>query len=239
MVVRLNYPRDQFDAERRLRRGPGLASADLQLDRHQPRRQALDRQDGDGVVDHARQDARARTSTASSTSTSRSRRWSRASTSGSCTTAPASNALMSFVRDPNAADGRRPLPRPPAQRSQRPAIPMTNFRSEIDWYKNSDWSLGDHAGAGDRLVRRDASTSRPARRTACTRARSCSTNGGDSMVVPVSVAVAATASQDADGQRHRRARLRRRGRRHRAVRPALQQRLRVRRERLGLAGRVR
>ena len=173
-----------------------MAAAHLQLDRRQRRREPLDRQ-----------------ATATASSTTRpdddsnldgnldldftSRRWTRASTSGSCTTAPA--RTRSWRSSATRTSG-WPTASSSASSTRRatPAIPVTDFEVQIDWYENADWSW---------VTPRRRPPARSRRRSTVPAGTPYGmysgaivlTNGDDSMVVPVSVAVAATVSQDATG----------------------------------------
>ncbi|MGH9274074.1 MAG: S8 family serine peptidase, partial [Acidimicrobiales bacterium] len=107
------------------------------------------------------------------------------------------NALTSFVRDPaeRMADGIFLG----LQHSVRdPNIPVTDFEVQIDWYENTDWSWVTTPAAATGSF--DASIAVPADTPyGMYSGAIVLTNGGDSMVVPVSVAVAATAPQDPEG----------------------------------------
>ena len=84
---------------------------------------------------------------------------------------PGSNILMGFINHPNQrmADG---IYLGFQHSTKNPAIDQTDFKIEIDYYKNVDWPWATEttAVAAARSPRR--STCRPTLRTACTRARS-------------------------------------------------------------------
>ncbi len=108
-----------------------------------------------------------------------------------------SNALMSFVRDPadRMADGLYLG----LQHSARNAmIPVTDFDIEISWYENADWDwVTTPASASGSF---DADIEVPADAPyGMYEGAIVLENGGDSIVVPVSVAVAATVPMDGSG----------------------------------------
>ena len=90
------------------------------------------------------------------------------------TSGPVQRRLQSMVRDPAAADGQRPVPRPATSRARAWPSRSTHFTFEIDFYKNVDWALGHHAATATRVVHGPDPPSRRARRPACTRAPSSS-----------------------------------------------------------------
>ena len=109
-----------------------------------------------------------------------------------------SNALESFVRDPAArtADGIFLG----LQHSERTnAIPVTHFKIRIDFYDNVDWpwvtttSVAGGAFAATMNVPADAPYGMYDGAVVLN-------GGGENIVVPVSVTVGATATQDADGK---------------------------------------
>jgi hypothetical protein len=108
-----------------------------------------------------------------------------------------SNALMSFVRDPaeRMSDG---LFLGLQHQMRTASIPVTDFEVQIDWYDNADWSWvtapASAAGSFNASITVPAGTPYGMYEGAIVL-----TNGGHELVVPVSVAVAATASQDAGG----------------------------------------
>ncbi|MET0145219.1 MAG: S8 family serine peptidase [Ilumatobacteraceae bacterium] len=108
------------------------------------------------------------------------------------------NHLMNFVRDPAArmSDGLF-LGLQHSVRSGE--IPVTNFEIEIDWYQNVDWSWvstpAQATGAFDVSINVPGGTPYGMYSGAVVL-----TNGDDSMVVPVAVAVAATVTPNAAGQ---------------------------------------
>ncbi|MFI7064595.1 hypothetical protein ACIBL3_26630 [Kribbella sp. NPDC050124] len=108
------------------------------------------------------------------------------------------NALQSFVRDPaqRMADG---LFLGLQHSARNASIPVTDFKISIDWYKNSDWKWVSTPKVANGPF--TASIKVPA--TAPYGMYSGAvvlTRGSDEMVVPVSVAVAAKATQDASGR---------------------------------------
>jgi subtilase family protein len=109
------------------------------------------------------------------------------------------NALQSWVRDPYSrmADG---VFLGLQHSTKNAAIPVTDFKISIDWYKNSDWSWITTSGRS-----KDGSVSASIKVPAGAPYGMYSgaivlSRGSDSMVVPVSVAVAAKATQDATGK---------------------------------------
>lgn len=109
-----------------------------------------------------------------------------------------SNALMAFVRNPaeRMADGLFLG----LQHSRRnSAIPVTDFTVQIDWYENADWSWITTPASAAGSFTADIAVP-PGTPYGMYFGAIVLTNGDDSMVVPVSVAVAATANQDGDGR---------------------------------------
>jgi hypothetical protein len=197
MVVRLNYPRSEFDpnndyAEDQAWRLLTYNWTDVNGDG-----KLWTDADGDGVVDHADKATSSNIDAFNDIDFTKSEMqkgeyvrfmYHRAG----------SNALMSFVGHPNQrmADGLFLG----LQHSTRSAdIPVTHFQVQVDWYKNSDWSwISTPASASGSF---SASVNVPAGTPfGMYSGAIVLKNGGDSMVVPVSVAVAATASQDASGK---------------------------------------
>jgi hypothetical protein len=109
-----------------------------------------------------------------------------------------SNALMSFLRDPKArmASG---IFLGLQHSARNPAIPVTNFEVQIDWYKNVDWSwLTTPATAtGSFSVTANVPADAP---YGMYEGAIVLEQSGDTMVVPVVVGVTATATQDAAGK---------------------------------------
>jgi len=109
-----------------------------------------------------------------------------------------SNALMTFLRDPadRMADG---VFLGLQHGTKNAAIPVTDFEVQIDWYSNSDWAwMTTPASASGSF---DASIAVPENTPyGMYSGAIVLTSGDDSIVVPVSVAVAATPSQDAEGK---------------------------------------
>jgi hypothetical protein len=111
---------------------------------------------------------------------------------------PGANTLMSFLRDPKArmANG---IFVGLQHTTRNPAIPVTSFKVEIDWYKNVDWSwlTTPATASGSFSVTANVPADAPygMYEGAVVLERS-----GDTIVVPVSVGVTATAVQDATGK---------------------------------------
>src|SRR5262245_7502317 len=110
---------------------------------------------------------------------------------------PGANTLMSFVRDPaeRMADG---LFLGLQHTTHNNAVPVTDFDVQIDWYSNADWDwVSTPASASGSF---DASINVPADTPyGMYSGAIVLTNGTDSMAVPVEVAVAATVPQGPDG----------------------------------------
>jgi hypothetical protein len=195
MVVRLNYPRSQFDGN-----GDYVADQDWRLltyawtDVDGDGRLWTDK-DGDGVVDK----------TLKSTSSNidgfadidfENSELDRGEYVRFMYHRAGSNALQSWVRDPHGrmADGLFLG----LQHSRRNAsIPVTDFSVQIDFYENVDWPWVNTVPTATGF---DATIAVPAGTPYGMYAGGIVlTKGDDTMVVPVSVAVAATATQDADG----------------------------------------
>ena len=137
---------------------------------------------------------------------------------------------------PARADGRRRLPRLLPHR-RRPGHPADQLHIQVDFYANTDWSW----------------VTTPATATGSFTARIKVPSGTPYGLYDGAIVVSGNDQDDSSrspspsprgrpGRRrqpHRGAELRRRGRRRRAAQPALQQRLGVRRQGLGLACRVR
>jgi hypothetical protein len=197
MVIRLNYPRAQFDPNNDYDEDQAWRLLTYNWTDVNGDGRLWTDTDGDGIVDHADKATSSNIDGFNDVDFARSEieqgeygrfMYHRAG----------SNALMSFVRNPNQrmADGLFLG----LQHSARAAgIPITDFRVQIDWYKNSDWSwLTTPASASGSF---SASVNVPAGTPyGMYSGAIVLKNGGDSMVVPVAVAVAATASQDASGR---------------------------------------
>ncbi len=110
---------------------------------------------------------------------------------------PGSNILMGFINHPNQrmADG---IFLGLQHSASNPAIDKTDFKIEIDYYKNVDWPWATETqpsgGAFSSTVNVPANTP-----FGMYEASIVASNGSTSMIVPVSVTVAATAAQAADG----------------------------------------
>ncbi len=109
-----------------------------------------------------------------------------------------SNALQSYVADPakRMADG---LFLGLQHSAKNTSIPVTDFKVSIDWYKNSDWKWVStpKVAKGSFTASIKVPTSTP---YGMYSGAVVLNRGSDSMVVPVSVAVAAKATQDASGK---------------------------------------
>ena len=196
MVVRLNYPRAQFDGNvdydedqdwRLLTYNWTAINGDGNL--------WTDR-DGDGAVDH-----RDRTTISNVDGNFdidfRRSEMDRGEYVRFMYHRAGANALMSFVRDPSErmADG---LFLGLQHTTHNEAIPVTDFEVQIDWYFNADWewlSTPDSA-SGSFTASIDVPADTP---YGMYSGAVVLTNDDDSIVVPVEVAVAATVAQDADG----------------------------------------
>lgn len=110
---------------------------------------------------------------------------------------PGANTLVNLVRDPNErmADG---IFLGLQHQARSAGIPVTDFEIQIDWYENTDWSWitapASAAGSFEASIAVPEGTPYGMYSGAIVLA-----NGADSIVVPVSVAVAATAAQDEGG----------------------------------------
>jgi len=198
MVVRLNYPREQFDAN-----ADYVADQDWRLLTYSwtdidDDGRLWDDEDGDGVVDKRIKSTSSNIDGFADIDFKRSEidqgeyvrlMYHRAG----------SNALQAFVRDPASriddADGIY-LGLQHAVRTD--AIPVTDFEVQVDFYENVDWPwVSTPATATDSF---GASITVPSGTPYGMYSGSIVlTQGDDSIVVPVPVAVAATATQDADG----------------------------------------
>ncbi len=198
MVIRLNYPREQFDPD-----GNYSQNQDWRLltyswtDIDRDGRLWRDK-DGDGVVDKVIHTTSSNIDGFLDIDFKKSEidegeyvrnMYHRAG----------SNALMSFLREParrlKEADGIFMG----LQHSLRSnAIPITDFQVQIDFYENVDWAwMSTPATASGSFA---ASISVPPGTPYGMYAGAIElSRSGDSMVIPVSVAVAATATQDAAG----------------------------------------
>src|SRR5262245_60370014 len=111
---------------------------------------------------------------------------------------PGANALMSFVRNPatRMADG---MFLGLQHSAHNPAIPVTNFQVQIDWYKNADWAWvttpDSASGSFSASIAVPEDTPYGMYSGAITLTRR-----DDSIVIPVSVAVAAQVAQDSTGK---------------------------------------
>ena len=143
---------------------------------------------------------------------------------------PGANALHDVRPRSAQADGRRHLPRP--QHTTRRGHPAHRLHDPDRLLRELRLVVADHAREGDGLVPGQVNgpggTPYGMYDGAVVLSRK-----DDSMVVPVSVAVAAQAAQDASGKLTGAMQFGGPDGRRRAARPALQQRLGVRRQRLG------
>jgi hypothetical protein len=196
MVVRLNYPREQFDGNADYDEDQDwrlLTYNWTDIDRD--RRLWRDR-DRDGAVDH--RDKRSVSNPDGNLDIDFGRsEMDRGEYVRFMYHRAGANALMSFVRDPaeRMADG---LFLGLQHTTKNDAIPVTDFEIQIDWYRNADWGwLTTPASASGSLT---ASIDVPADAPyGMYSGAVVLTNGDDSIVVPVAVAVAATVPQAADG----------------------------------------
>ena len=206
MVVRAELPARPVRRQRRLRRRPGVAAAHLQLDRRQPRRQALDRQGPRRRRRPQRQDDAARTSTAILDLDFAKSEIEQGEYVRFMYHRAGSNALM--VVRPRPARSGWPTASSSASSTRRrtPAIPVTDFKVQVDWYKNSRLVVGDDAGdrATGSFTRVDRRAGRHAVRHVLGRDRADERRRLDGR--PGLRRGRGDRSQDADGQHHRRAR---------------------------------
>jgi hypothetical protein len=197
MMVRLNYPRAQFDPDEDY-----VSDQDWRLLTYSWTDINADGNlwtdaDGDGVVDHAN------LSTISNPDLNFDLDFAHSEMDEGeyvrfMYHRAGANALMSFVRDPaeRMADGLFLG----LQHSRKDAgIPVTDFEVQIDWYENSDWSwvTTPASAAGSFQASIDVPADAPYGMYA---GAIVLTSGAESMVVPISVAVAATAAQDGTGK---------------------------------------
>lgn len=196
MVVRLNYPRAQFDAnvdytEDQAWRLLTYNWTDINGDGN-----LWTDRDADGVVDHVNRTTSSNVDGNLDIDFARSE-IDRGEYVRFMYHRAGSNALMSFLRDPNErmADG---LFLGLQHSARNPAHPVTNFEVQIDWYSNANWAWvntpASAAGSFDARITVPSGTPFGMYSGAIEL-----TNGSDSMVVPVSVAVAATVTQNSAG----------------------------------------
>lgn len=197
MVVRLRYPRAQFDGD-----ADYVADQDWRLlaydwtDVNRDGDLWQDR-DRDGVVDHANKATSSNIDGFPDLDFTRSEidqgeyvryTYHRAT----------SNSLMALVRDPaeRMSDG---LFLGLQHSARNPSIPVTDFEVQVEWYENADWSwvetTAPAAGSFTATVEVPADTPSGMYSGAIVLE-----NAAAAMVVPVTVAVAATVAQDADGR---------------------------------------
>ena len=194
MVVRRNFPYSEFDPngdyayDQRWRlltydwtdiNGDGNLWTDKDGDG------AVDHKDFDNDLEHRRQPRR---------EFRRSPRSTRTSTSGSCTTGPAPNALRIHVGDPaeRSTDG---LFIGFSHAEKSAAIPVTHFSITVDFYDNQDWSwLTTPASASGSF---SATLAVPAGTPAgMYEGAIVASKGGHDTAIPVSLTVAVDAPQD-------------------------------------------
>jgi hypothetical protein len=195
MVVRLNYPREQFDAD-----GDYASDQDWRLlvynwtDVDGDGRLWTDK-DGDGVVDKSLETTSSNIDGFADIDFDNSE-IERGEYVRFMYHRAGANHLQSFVRNPHerTADGIFLG----LQHSVRNAgIPVTDFEVQVDFYENVDWPWLSTTPTGTGF---NATINVPAGTPYGMYAGGIVlTKGSDSMVVPVSVAVAAQAAQDADG----------------------------------------
>ena len=111
---------------------------------------------------------------------------------------PGSNVLMGFIRNPAQRMGSGVF-LGFQHSTKNPAIDKTDFKIEIDYYKNVDWSWVTETAALCRQLHGHDQRPEHGSRPACTRARSWRRTARTKSVVPVAVTVAPTAPQAADG----------------------------------------
>ncbi|HEX6196035.1 MAG TPA: S8 family serine peptidase [Jiangellaceae bacterium] len=107
------------------------------------------------------------------------------------------NALMNFVRDP-ADRGGDGVFIGLQHNSRTGSIPVTDFEIQIDWYSNADWSwiTTPATASGSFTATVDVPVDTP---YGMYSGAILLTDGADSIVVPVTVAVAAKVGQDENG----------------------------------------
>jgi hypothetical protein len=195
MVVRLNYPRAQFDPN-----GDYVADQDWRLltyswtDIDRDGRLWRDR-DGDGVVDKTLKSTSSNIDGFADIDFRRSE-IDRGEYVRLMYHRAGANALQNFVRDPfeRLGDG---IFLGLQHSARNEAIPVTDFQVQVDFYENVDWPWVTTTPTGTGF---NASIAVPAGTPYGMYAGGIVlTKGSDSMVVPVSVAVAAQAAQAADG----------------------------------------
>lgn len=197
MVVRLNYPRAQFDGDGDYREDQAWRLLTYDWTDVNDDGNLWTDADGDGVVDHAdlstanNPDAFPDIDFANS-------EMDKGEYVRFMYHRAGANSLMSFVRDPadRMADG---LFLGLQHTARNAGIPVTDFDIQIDWYENSDWSwISTPANASGSF---DATINVPADAPyGMYSGAVVLTKGSDTIVVPVSVAVAATMQQDSTGK---------------------------------------
>lgn len=197
MVIRLNFPREQFDSN-----VDYVTDQDWRLlaynwtDVNHNDRLWKDR-NGNGVVNHASLSTSSNIDGFPDIDFKRSE-MERGEYVRFMYHRAGSNALMSFLRDPHDRmdDG---LFLGLQHSKKDPAHPVTDFEVQIDWYENTDWSWVDtpSSASGSFTASIDVPADAP---YGMYSGAIVLERGRDSMVVPVSVAVAATAAQDETGK---------------------------------------
>ena len=232
MVVRAGVPAVAVRRRRQLRRGPGAGGCSPTTGPTSTTTASCGPTPTTTAWSTTPTRRPARTSTATSTSTSPSRRSSRASTP---VHVPPGRRERAAVLGPRSAPTgwRTGCSSACSTRPRTPAIPETNFKISHRLVQERRLDVGHHVAeqqgrtfTASIKVPTDAPYGMYSGAIVLKR-------GSDSMVVPVSVAVAAKATQDAAGKITGATHVRWAGRRRGAAEPALQQRLGVRRQRLG------
>lgn len=197
MVIRANYPREQFDpdgdyAEDQAWRLLTYNWTDINSDGN-----LWTDSSGDGVVDHVNK------STISNVDGNFDLNFAQSEIDKGEYVRfgyhrPGANTLMTFVRDPNErmADG---LFLGLQHQRRTAAIPVTDFEIQIDWYSNGDWSwvTAPASATGSFTASIDVPADTP---YGMYSGAIVLTSGDDVLVVPVSVAVAASVAQDEAGK---------------------------------------
>ncbi len=196
MVVRLNFPRDQFDADGDYSEDQAWRLLTYNWTDVNGDGNLWTDADGDGVVDHSN------LSTITNVDFNLDLDFANSEMDKGeyvrfMYHRAGANALQSFVRNPadRMADG---LFLGLQHSAPDASIPVTDFEVQIDWYENTDWSwvTTPASASGSFTAEIDVPASTP---YGMYSGAIVLTNGADSMVVPVSVAVAATAPLDGEG----------------------------------------
>ena len=196
MVIRANYPRDQFDPDGNYQENQAwrlltYSWTDINHDGN-----LWTDTSGDGVVDHANLptisnvDANFDLNFAAS-------EMDKGEYVRIMYHRPAANTLMNFVRDPNdrMADG---VFLGLQHQARSAGIPVTDFEVQIDWYENTDWAWVTTPDSASGSFTANISVPEDTPYGMYSGAIVLD-NGDESMVVPVEVAVAASPEQDETG----------------------------------------